>query len=201
MNDRVEHYESVVESAYFDSESITYLLVTGSTREEVAAALGVDLDDERDPADVDDEGAAWSFTQIDGGILAMEDSGYADPAPATLRALSQGGRAAAVARSNIQGHDRFGAARNGETVFDDDEFVYVETLDEIPEQVRGLAALVWSDPAEEEADDHWPAHDILAVGLAMAEVVTGLSFDEDDTVRAGESGFFAGPSLVYARED
>ena len=62
--------------------------------------------------------------EVPGGVLAIELSGYGDPSTADLASLSTSG-ASAVVRCNIQAHDRFGCARAGELVFDDDEFTYV----------------------------------------------------------------------------
>lgn len=189
----VGHYEQVL-LAFPDTESLTVLVAAGATREGVLATLGADLDDRAEDAwDVDTRSAAWAAIEVPGGVLAVELSGYGDPSLADLAALSQPG-AAAVVRSNIQAHHRFGAARAGELVFDDDEYVYVRDLDRVPEGLRPLFDAAWVDL---DADDEGERADPLAVGLAMAELVTGVELSGDDIAAVLEADFFLAPSLRY----
>jgi hypothetical protein len=199
----VQYYDALLDRSPIDSESVTYFLVSGATREEVAAALGADLTvgaiepDSEELLD-DQDHSAYAFAEVTGGVLAMETTGFADPSNATLRELSRGGRTAAVARSNILGHVRFGYARNGEIVFDENEYMYVEDFDAFPEEVRELAELTWDD-LEGDLDDDGP--DGLAVAMAMAVQVTGVTVTADDLVATYRGGFFRTPSLVYSSEE
>jgi hypothetical protein len=187
----------VLEEAGIDGESLTWLVVTGATREEVAAALSVVLGTPTDSWMED--GAAWALAELPGGVLALEHSGYADPSNDSLVALSRDGRSVAVARSNIQAHERFGCARDGELVFDDDEWAFIDDPSRVPAELRPLFDTGWIDPAEEDdADDGgW---DGVPVALAMCEVWTGLAFTSEDVRRVIESGYYAGPALVSTRE-
>ena len=144
MTGTAEYYQSVLEDSGTDSESLTWLVVTGTTREEVADALSVDL---AAPSEswVED-GAAWSLAELPGGVLALEHSGYADPTNDSLVALLRGGRSVAVARSNVQAHERFGCARDGELVFDDDEFGFIDAPSTVPDVLRPLFDQNWETP-------------------------------------------------------
>lgn len=193
----VEDYEQAIEDSGIDTESLTLLVVRGATRDEVAAALGVDLGVPQDPSDAFEDSSAYTFLPVDGGILAMEPSGYADPAIDTLVALSAGGRAAAVVRGNIQAHTRFGAARDGELVFDDHEYTFVDDLDSVPAELREIFDLAWVDLDDEDAE---PEADDIAAGLAMAEVVTGVPITADHLARIWDGPFFRAPHLVYRRD-
>ena len=63
----------------------------------------------------------------------------------------------AVVRHNIQAHLRFGAARDGELVFDDDEYLYVEDPSSVPAELRPLFDLVWVDlDLDHDLDDDGP---------------------------------------------
>jgi hypothetical protein len=189
----VEHYEHVL-SLFPDSGSITVLVAAGATRDAVLAGLGADLSDRADDAwDVDSRSAAWAAIEVPGGVLAVELSGYGDPALADLASLSQPG-AAAVVRSNIQAHYRFGAARAGELIFDDDEYIYLRDLDRVPAELRPLFDAAWNDLDSEDDDER--AHP-LATGLAMAELVTGMELSEDQVAAVLEAEFFIAPSLRY----
>lgn len=194
-----QDYETLLAGAPIDSESVTYLLVAGASVAEVASALDADVsvpgfDLWGEGRSLDDEESAYAFAQLAGGVIAMEPLGYADPSTATLRALSGSGRTAAVARANIQGHYRFGYARDGELVFDADEYVYLDGLDEIPEEVRALAAHAW-DHLDDESDKD--DVDPLAVALEMCVQVTGLTVTADDLTRAAERGFHRVRTLAY----
>lgn len=169
---------------YYKSLSIgdeTTLVVRGAAVTEVVAALGgVPLD--AVPEDELDGGdpiwAAYRLVAIEGGVLGCEDTGYADPPNSVLVALSRGGRAAAVVRDNIQAHSRFGCARDGELLFDDDEYRFLDDRDSVPQELRALFDLAWVDLTQDDLEAQ--EDDTTAVGLAMAEVVTGIRLTPAD---------------------
>jgi hypothetical protein len=103
-------------------------------------------------------------------VVAWEDTGFADPPKRLLAALSEGGAVSAVATDNIEAMTRFGYARDGEIVFDAFEYAFVDSLDEIPAEVRDLARLAWSDPEGPMVETaSWSA-----VAQAMSEKITGV---------------------------
>lgn len=126
-HDFSEHL-AVFDAAGIDGESLTVLLVAGATRAGVLQLLDADPQSNGQPwPDLDDENySGYAAAEVQGGVIAIEHTGYADPSPRVLAALSELGGTAAVARSNIQAHERFGCARDGVLVFDADEFVYVD---------------------------------------------------------------------------
>lgn len=181
----VEYYDELVDS-FGDPESLTLLVVAGTTRDRVARALDVDLHEPVcHPLDEDCESdyAAWALVEIDGGVLGVEYTGYGDPTADALRQMSRGGGAAAVVRSNDQAHLRFGWARDDELVVDAHEFPKV---DEVPSELQPLLAQVHLDDAP----------DGFVVGLAMAEVVTGLELTYEEALVVAGAQFFRGPSLI-----
>ncbi|GAA1775784.1 hypothetical protein GCM10009795_022240 [Nocardioides hankookensis] len=113
------YYVGVFRQAAVDTESLTIVLVTGSTRRAVVQALGVDerrpLGQEQLDRREDLEDAWYAIADVAGGFLAMENSGYGDPSNLALAELSAGGGTAAVVRGNTQGHERFGYARDTRT--------------------------------------------------------------------------------------
>lgn len=114
--------------------------------------------------------SAYAFLQVGDGVVAWEDTGFADPPKRLLAALSEGGAVSAVATDNIEAMTRFGYARDGEIVFDAFEYAFVDSLDEIPTEVRDLARLAWSDPQGPMVElASWSA-----VAQAMSEKVTGV---------------------------
>jgi hypothetical protein len=149
----------------------TWLVVAPMTVEEAKAVLlGPDpqLADKRGFAGGDS--SAYAFLQVGDGVVAHEDTGFADPPKRLLAALSRDGGTAAVATDNIEAMTRFGYARDGEVVFDDYEYAFVEDLEEVPAEVRDLARLAWEDldgPMVQTAD--W-----FSVAMAMGEKVTGV---------------------------
>ncbi|NPD06946.1 hypothetical protein HN031_19910 [Nocardioides sp. zg-1308] len=174
----VEHYRSLV----IGDE--TTLVVRGASVSDVVEALGgVALGSvPEDELDGDEPiWATYALAEVDGGVIACEDTGYADPPNAVLVALSEGGRAAAVVRDNIQAHGRFGCARDGELLFDDDEYRFVEDRSSVPEEIRALFDLAWVDLGQEESEAQ--EDDTNAVGLAMAEVITGIRLTPADAAR------------------
>lgn len=190
-------YETVLAGSPMDSESCTYVVVSGATREFVSAGLEVDLTQPRSPDDVDDvDVSGYALAELEGGVVAIEVTGYADPSLSALRRLSSGGRCAAVVRSNIQAHTRFGCARDGEILFDDDEYLYIEDTARVPSELRDLFDRVWVD-LDDEDDDNGSDEEPLTVALAMAEVVTGVAVRAEDLQRAWHSGFFRVPALTY----
>ena len=193
----VEHYKGL---AIGDE---TTLVVRGATVQEVVAALGgVPVEDLSDEELYGEEPiwAEYTLVAIEGGVLASEDTGYADPPNDVLVALSQGGRAAAVVRDNIQAHCRFGCARDGVLVFDDDEYRFLEDLDAVPDELRAFVDLTRVDLDD---DGHEPEEDDpTAVGLAMAEVVTGLRLTaaDADAHRGPAATVVAVRQLQYAQD-
>lgn len=182
-----------------DTESATLLVVAdpAATVESVAAALGARLAQEQASGwDGAEEETAWSLVAVAGGVLAFEDTGYGDPSLAALSALSRGGTASVV-RSNIDGSERFGYARGGEVLFDDDEYCFLEDTSEVPGEVRALVELACLDP--EEDDDAEDAPSGFVVGLALVEQVTGLRLLPADLARTVSAPRHPAPSLVYAR--
>jgi hypothetical protein len=191
----VEHYVELLEDGPFDGESITVLIAAGASQQEVADALGVDLaaDPTEWPEADDEQFSAYAIADVPGGVVAVETSGYADPTLTALRQLSVGGRSVAVVRDNIQAHLRFGCARDGELVFDDDEFMYVDDPTRMPAELKPLFDTVWTDGEQEPDEDVEP----LAVALAMAETFTGLRVSAEDWQLVADSGYRIAPSLVY----
>lgn len=184
----MEYYDELMDSLG-DPESLTVLVVAGASRDAVARALDVDLHepvshpwDDKHGADY----AAWALVEIDGGVLGVEYTGQADPTVAALSAMTRGGAAAAVVRSNVQAHVRFGCARDAEVLFDAHGFTNVAEPDVVPTELRPLFDLVRDDDAP----------DGFAVALAMAEVVTGLELTYDEALLVNAAQFFRGPSLA-----
>ncbi|MBI4900723.1 MAG: hypothetical protein HY829_09625 [Actinobacteria bacterium] len=184
MDARVEHYGEILEVDELDSQTV--LVVAGASLEEVRAVV---LADAALPTDgqtlPDDEVSAYGFVEVEGGVLALEHTGYADPSVDALVQLSSGGRKAAVVRDNIQAHVRFGAARDGGLVFDDDEYIFLgaDERTRVPDELRPLFDLAWIDV---DADDQDDDVDPVAVALAMAELVTGIVLTADDFTRLAE---------------
>jgi hypothetical protein len=183
MDERVEHYMQVVDEV--DVESVTILVVAGASvvdvRDVITAESG--LADGQEVAD--DERSAYAFFEVDGGVLAVEYTGYAGPSVDALVRLSAGGRSAAVVGSDIQAHDRFGCARDGVLLFDDPEYTYLEADDRsrVPAELRHVFNLAWVDLDEVDDDGEAMA---FAVGLTMAELVTGIVLTADDLERMWE---------------
>ncbi|MGO4256085.1 DUF6461 domain-containing protein [Marmoricola sp. RAF53] len=192
-----EYYDQVLD-AFGDTESLTVLIVAGRTIPEVAAAVGADLGRavRGEDAFEDDRATVWSFTEVPGGVLAAEPSGYGDPSLDALRALSAGGGAAATVRNNVQGHFRFGCARDGEVHFDEDEFMYIEDPEVVPAELRPLFDLVWDD-LEDEIDEDDDAPTGWSVGLAMAEVATGIRVTKEEAARLSDATLHPAPQMLY----
>lgn len=191
-------YYTLIAEAFPDTDSLTVLVVAGRSRDEVAQALGVDLiAPTDDPWDGEGESTGWAMMNLPSGTLAIEPTGYGDPTNAALVDLSRDGRAAAVVRSNIQGHHRFGCARDGELLYDNDEYVYEENTAIVPAEIRSLFDQAWIDLDADDDDDDWI--DPTAVGLAMAEVITGIELTAAQVVEVDADGFFPAPGLVYAK--
>ncbi len=185
----VEYYDELMDSLG-DPESLTVLVVAGASRDAVARALDVDLHEPVGHPWDDKQGAdysAWALVEIDGGVLGVEYTGYADPSLTALEAMTRGGGAAAVVRSNLQSHVRFGCARDAEVLFDAHEFRYVDESAGVPAELRQLFDQVRDDDAIGG----------VAVALAMAEVVTGLELTYDEAMLVNAAQFFRGPSTAY----
>lgn len=205
MSASPDYYAALLEN-FFDLESITILVAAGATRAEVAEALGIDMSltpteypdsGDEDDGDLDVETAAYAMVDVDGGVLAVELTGYADPSLSALRSLSSNGRSAAVVRDNISSFLRFGCARDGEILFDDNQYTWVEDHDRVPAELRDLFLEAWIDP-ETPTDD--VVFNGFEVGLAMTEVITGIRLVEEDLRRVMKAGFRPAPSLRYVTE-
>lgn len=177
-----------------DFESLTVLLVAGpgATVATVRGMLGL-RPDPVDPGFYDEELTSYTVVAIDGGVLALEHSGYGDPSNDVLAALSQGGTAA-VTRSNIQGHVRFGCATQGALDFDSDAFCFIREHEkaQVPDRLRSLFDTAWIDLDAEITDD-----DPGPVGLAMVLLHTGLTPTTGDIERALADDYLQAPSLAY----
>lgn len=192
MTEPIEHYESVLES--FDHES-TLLVVRGANPAEVAAALHIDLGAPLERGWTGEvETVAWAMLPLSGGVLAWESTGFGDPTRGALVRLSAPDRAAAVVRDNVLAHVRFGVARDGELLFDDNEYMFIEDPSVVPADLRPLFDLGWINLDLEDAEG--PSG--YVVGLAMAEHVTGLRITSDDLRAIQQGPFFRAPGQVYA---
>lgn len=189
-------YEAMFDEAGVDEESLTVLLVRGGSRAEVLALLGASETAGEVPDAEDIDHSAYAVAEVDGGVVAFEHSGYADPSPTVLAALSGLGGAAAVSRSNIQAHERFGCATDGALVFDSDEFMYVEAQEKeaVPADLRPLFDSAWRDLSSGDDAD---ADFVSYVGCAMAAAHTGVVLTSDDLNRAMELGYHRVRSLTY----
>lgn len=204
MSASPDYYAALLED-FFDLESITVLVAAGANQAEVAEALGIDpsaelteySDEGEYDEDVDLESAAYSMVDVDGGVLAVELTGYADPSLSALRRLSSNGRGAAVVRDNIQAHLRFGCARDGQILFDDDQYTWVDDHGRVPTELRDLFLEAWENLDAPDEDDKANG---VEVGLAMAEVITGIRLTADDLRRVMHAGFRIAPSMLYATE-
>ncbi|KAA1419159.1 hypothetical protein F0U44_11955 [Nocardioides humilatus] len=184
----VEYYDDLIDS-FGDSQSLTLLVVAGATRDCVAKALEVDLHEPViHPWDADDEAdfASWALVEIDGGVIGVEYTGYADPTVDALRLMSRNGGAAAVVRSNVEAQLRFGCARDAEVLLDAGQDLHVDDPDQVPSELRPLF-----DRAHNDSDA-----DAFVVGLAMAEVVTGLELTSQEALLLASAQFFRGPTLA-----
>ncbi len=187
MSERVEHYTELIE--HLDLEVQTILVVAGARVEEVKAVV---LTEAALPTDgsrlEDDEVSAYGFVEVEGGVLAIEYTGYADPSVAALVQLSSGGRTAAVVRDNIQAHVRFGCAQDGALLFDDHEYIFIEAGERsrVPDELRPLFDLAWIDVHADDQNDQDEEVDATAVALAMAELCTGVVLTAEDFERLEE---------------
>ncbi len=198
-----ESYVELVE-AIPDTESLTVLVVAGKSRAQVLEILQIDPDTEVPDGDSDDpEVTGWALANIPGGVLGLEHTGYGDPTLNKLRKLSEDGGAAAVVRNNVMAHLRFGCARDGELLFDDDEFMYTDHPETVPAELRELFDLVYDDfetDDTEHTDEPGEDTNPFAVGLAMSEAITGIRLILDDITTVQGSGYFAGPTQDYTGE-
>lgn len=205
MVEPVEYYVTLFDEARtFGGDGDTVLVVRGATVAEAVEALGGVDPDDVPPEDWDSDELMWStysLVPIDGGVLATEDTGYADPPNSALVALSQGGRAAAVVRDNIQAHSRFGCARDGQLLFDSSEYTFLEDRSKVPEELRSLFDLAWID-LEDDDDAGDDAADPTAVGLAMAEIITGIRLtpSEVTALESATASVVAVRTMKYASE-
>ncbi len=197
MSAQPEYYGSLLEETHFDTESITIVVASGADRTVVAEALGLDLAaplEESEVMELDEsEFSSYTIVDVPGGAFAFEVTGYADPSLDMLARLSAGGRSAAVVRSNIQGRVRFGCARDGAVVFDDDEYIFIDDPEVVPEELRALFDLAWEGESAGAAKDIDP----VTVGLAMAEVYTDIRITADNLDRLVDSPSYLTPALAY----
>jgi len=198
MDHDPDQYADMFEDAGIDDESLTVLLVRGGTKADVVRILGADATASTDEfPDLDDEDwSAYALAEVEGGVVAFEHTGYADPHPRVLAELSTLGGAAAVARSNIQAHERFGCARDGVVLFDADEFMYVDAGEKeaVPAELRPMFDSAWVDlSAEDDADTDVSGY----VAFAMAVAHTGVVVTGDDLSRAVQEGYHRVRSLTY----
>ena len=191
-------YEAMFEDAGIDGESLTVLLVRGGTRADVLRLLGAEAEANGEPyPDLEDEDySGYALAEVQGGVVAFEHTGYADPSPRVLAALSALGGAAAVTRCNIMAHERFGCARDGRVVFDADEFMYVteHEKESVPPELRLMfdSARVNLD-AEGDGDEGERGF----VGFAMAAIHTGVVVTGEDLTRAVQPGYHRVRTLTY----
>lgn len=115
-----------------------------------------------------------------------------------LAALSALGGAAAVTRSNIQAHERFGCARDGVVVFDADEFMYVEEQEKesVPPELRPMFDSAWVN-LDADADADGDEEGSGFVGYAMAATHTGVVVTGEDLTRAVQQGYHRVRTLTY----
>jgi len=200
VNPAPEACFALLNAAHLDSESMTYLVVAGGTRETVLSALGADMDHVvADLSDVDFENfSAYAVAEVEGGVIAIERSGYADPSTHALGLMSAGGGAAAVARSNIQAHERFGCARDGVLIFDDNEFTFIdrEKRAKLPLELVAVFDSAWVDLDEDE-DDVDADLAGLFTAMAMVTVFTGVSATAQDLQRAQDGGYYRVRTFTY----
>lgn len=198
----IEYYSELVDETEPDG---TVLVVTGATIDEVADALEADrtgtIDLDRLAGMDEPTHSAYAFVEVPGGVLAVEDSGYADPPNAALVALSAGGRSVAVVRDNIQAHTRFGCARDGVLLFDADEYTFVADRSGVPAELRPLFDRAWVDlEADDDGDEGEPP---LTVALAMAELVTGIELTAElfEEAYGRDATRHLAPVLRYVAEE
>lgn len=112
--------------------------------------------------------------------------------------LSAVGGAAAVARSNIQAHERFGCARDGAVLFDADEFMYVEEEEKagVPSELLTMFDAAWVDLDSDEGDAE-PGWAGIVHAIAMASAFTGLAVTSDDLRRAMDLGYHRIETMTY----
>jgi hypothetical protein len=198
MDHDPSRYEAMFEDAGIDGESLTVVLVRGGTRADVLRLLGAEAEAVREPyPDVEDaDYSGYCVAEVDSGVVAFEHTGYADPSPRVLAALSALGGAAAVTRSNIQAHERFGCARDGVVLFDADEFMYVEEHEKesVPSELRPMFDSAWVDLDAAGDDDEGVGG---FVGYAMAATHTGVVVTAEDLARAEQQGYHRVRTLTY----
>lgn len=194
MNRDPSHYEDVFLDAEIDLESLTVVLVRGGTRADVLRLLDAQPQSNGKPYPTleDNDYSEYAAAEVQGGVVAFEHTGYADPSTRVLSALSELGGATAATRSNIQAHERFGCAQNGSVEFDAHEFMYVDESEKnrVPSQLRPMfdAACTALDTDTEADGFH---------GCAMAAVYTGVVVTSDDLERAVSLGYHKVRTLTY----
>lgn len=183
------------ELAWF-SEGACVTVAVGATREQLAEAFGVDL--ENGPADArqtqpdpstGEPAPLVGFTEIAGHQVAIEPNGFGGSQVEVLLPASEPGRAAS-AFWNADALARFGCARGGELLYTG-EFVYDGT-DGLPKDLVPYVELVADDLdddllAETPSDAEAPLD--ISVALAMLEAYTGVRLTAADVTRALEQQY------------
>ncbi|MFS3129085.1 hypothetical protein ACLM5J_11855 [Nocardioides sp. Bht2] len=181
-------------------DSVSVLVVRGARPRQVAKILGADLSRTVHPDEVDllpEERTVWSFRRIDGGVLAVELTGYGDPTRSALAKLSAIGGSAAVVRDDIDAITRFAAATDGALVFDGDEYAFVDDPALYPDHLRSIASRAWVDLSKPLTDTE---EDPFTVGLELITAHTGLTFGMAEIESTAERSGFSAPTLVYITE-
>lgn len=193
----VSAYDWIFEGdlAWF-SEGACVTVAVGATREQLAAAFGVDL--ENGPADVrrlqpdatsGEPAPLVGFTEIAGHQVAVEPNGFGGSEVEVLLPASEPGRAAS-AFWNADALARFGCARGGALLYTG-EFVYDGT-EGLPKDLVPYVELVADDLDDDLLAETPSAADQpldISVALAMLEKYTGVRLTAADVTRALEQQY------------
>jgi hypothetical protein len=76
----------LLDEAGIDHASLTFLVVTGGTRESVLAGLGADAPTVAEWYSLHPD-SGYAVAEVDGGVVAVQHTGYADPSNDVLREL------------------------------------------------------------------------------------------------------------------
>jgi hypothetical protein len=154
--------------------------VVDASPEAVERAFGAEpFDPDAEPGE--DGSWAW-FVHRPGGTIVIEDNGVEGIRGEVLSQATRGKGKAASIFWNVNGLVEFACSRRGKaagstSLEDPDE----SDLEAIPRALRRLAATCAYDESFDGADDV----DRIAVGAAMVETFTGVSFGPDD-ITSGE---------------
>lgn len=153
-------------------------VATAATRGAVAAAFGADLSAPTPEAHGDGVQLYASFLEVGGAQVVVEDNGFRGNDDSVLVRVSDGGRAAS-AFWNVDGVTRFGCARDGRLLFNQ-EFSLLDRWPGLPADLVPLAERA----AGEGAQEH-----IAAIALAMVEQFTGVRVTAEHVSSALRTGF------------